>query len=125
MGQQSQSNRQKENSQSERPKGAIPAPAPPRSSDWDPGSTEKERLITASKKPFSETNPQKITSQRKVKAVGSDSTIEHAKIAEKANAVLKQIAEQRKIDVIVQEAAYVSPKADVTDDVIKALNSSK
>ena len=50
---------------------------------------------------------------------------ERAKIAEKANAVLKQIAEQRKLDVIVQEAAYVSPKADVTDDVIKALNSQK
>ena len=50
---------------------------------------------------------------------------ERAKIAEKANLVLRQIAEQRKIDVIVQEAAYVSPKADVTDDVIKALNSLK
>jgi len=50
---------------------------------------------------------------------------ERAKIAEKANLVLKQIAEQRKLDVIVQEAAYVSPKADVTDDVIKALNSLK
>ena len=50
---------------------------------------------------------------------------ERAKIAEKANLVLKQIAEQRKLDVIVQEAAYVSPKADITDDVIKALNSLK
>jgi len=50
---------------------------------------------------------------------------ERAKIAEKANAVLRQIAEQRKIDVIIQEAAYVNPKADVTDDVIKALNSLK
>ena len=50
---------------------------------------------------------------------------ERAKIAEKANLVLKQIAEQRKIDLIVQEAAYASPKADVTDDVIKALNSQK
>ena len=50
---------------------------------------------------------------------------ERAKIAEKANLVLRQIAEQRKIDVIVQEAAYVSPKADITDDVIKALNSLK
>jgi outer membrane protein len=50
---------------------------------------------------------------------------ERAKIAEKANLVLKQIAEQRKIDIIVQEAAYVSPKADITDDVIKALNSLK
>ena len=50
---------------------------------------------------------------------------ERAKIAEKANLVLKQIAEQRKFDVIIQEAAYVSPKADITDDVIKALNSLK
>ena len=50
---------------------------------------------------------------------------ERAKIAEKANLILRQIAEQRKIDIIVQEAAYVSPKADVTDDVIKALNSLK
>ena len=50
---------------------------------------------------------------------------ERAKIAEKANLVLRQIAEQRKIDIIVQEAAYVTPKADVTDDVIKALNSLK
>ncbi|WP_114638267.1 OmpH family outer membrane protein [Polynucleobacter necessarius] len=50
---------------------------------------------------------------------------ERAKIAEKANLVLKQIAEQRKIDIIIQEAAYLNPKADVTDDVIKALNSLK
>ena len=50
---------------------------------------------------------------------------ERAKIAEKANLVLRQIAEQRKLDVIVQEAAFVSPKADITDDVIKALNSLK
>jgi len=50
---------------------------------------------------------------------------ERAKIAEKANLVLRQIAEQRKIDVIIQEAAYVSPRADVTDDVIKALNNLK
>ena len=50
---------------------------------------------------------------------------ERAKIAEKANVVLRQIAEQRKLDIIVQEAAFVSPKADITDDVIKALNSQK
>jgi outer membrane protein len=50
---------------------------------------------------------------------------ERAKIAEKANAVLKQIAEQRKIDVIIQDPAYANPKVDVTDDVIKALNSLK
>jgi outer membrane protein len=50
---------------------------------------------------------------------------ERAKIAEKANLVLRQIAEQRKLDIIVQEAAFVNPKSDITDDVIKALNSQK
>ena len=50
---------------------------------------------------------------------------DRAKIFEKANQALKQIAEQRKIDVIIQDAAYVNPKADVTEDVIKALNSLK
>jgi len=50
---------------------------------------------------------------------------ERAKIAEKANLVLRQIAEQRKLDIIIQEAAFVNPKSDITDDVIKALNSQK
>ena len=50
---------------------------------------------------------------------------ERAKIAEKANQALKQIADQRKIDVIIQDPAYANPKVDVTDDVIKALNSLK
>jgi outer membrane protein len=50
---------------------------------------------------------------------------ERAKIAEKANQALKQIAEQRKIDVIIQDPAYANPRIDVTDDVIKALNSLK
>ena len=50
---------------------------------------------------------------------------ERAKIAEKANLVLRQIAEQRKLDVIIQEAAFVNPKSDITDDVIKALNNQK
>jgi len=48
---------------------------------------------------------------------------ERSKIAQKANQALKAVAEQRKLDLIVQEAAYVNPKIDVTDDVIKALNN--
>ncbi len=50
---------------------------------------------------------------------------ERAKIAEKANQALKQIADQRKLDLIIQDPAYANPKVDVTDDVIKALNSLK
>ena len=50
---------------------------------------------------------------------------ERAKIAEKANIALKQVAEQKKLDIIIQDPAFASPKTDVTDDVIKALNSLK
>ena len=50
---------------------------------------------------------------------------ERAKIAEKANIALKQVAEQKKLDIIIQDPAYGNPKVDVTDDVIKALNSLK
>jgi outer membrane protein len=38
---------------------------------------------------------------------------------------LKQVAEQLKLDLIVQEAAYVNPKIDVTQEVIKVLNSQR
>ena len=47
---------------------------------------------------------------------------ERAKIFEKANQVLKQIVEQKKLDIVVQDAAYVSPKVDITDEVLQALN---
>ena len=50
---------------------------------------------------------------------------ERAKVAEKANIALKQVAEQKKLDLIIQDPAYANPKVDITDDVIKALNSLK
>jgi outer membrane protein len=48
---------------------------------------------------------------------------ERAKIFEKANQVLKTIVEQKKLDLVVQEAAFVSPRVDITNEVIAALNS--
>ena len=51
---------------------------------------------------------------------------ERAKIAERASAALRQIAEQRKIDIIFQESpAYLNPRLDITDEVIKVLNPLK
>lgn len=47
---------------------------------------------------------------------------ERAKIFEKANQVLKQIVEQKKLDLVVQDAAYVSPRVDITNEVLQALN---
>ena len=40
---------------------------------------------------------------------------------ERANRVIKQIAEQEKYDLIIQEAVYRSPRIDITDRVLKAL----
>ncbi|WP_191629110.1 OmpH family outer membrane protein [Pandoraea terrae] len=47
---------------------------------------------------------------------------ELAAVLERANKVIKQIAEQEKYDLIVQEAVYVSPRIDITDKVLKVLN---
>jgi outer membrane protein len=50
---------------------------------------------------------------------------ELAQVLERANRVIRSIAEQRKYDLIVQEAVYVNPRIDITDDVLKALNTSQ
>lgn len=45
-------------------------------------------------------------------------------VIERANRVVKTLAETEKYDLIVQEAVYVNPKHDITDKVLKALNAS-
>jgi outer membrane protein len=49
---------------------------------------------------------------------------ELAAVLDRANKVIKQIAEQDHYDLILQEAVYVSPRIDITDQVIKVLGSS-
>jgi outer membrane protein len=44
---------------------------------------------------------------------------------ERANRVIKQIAESEKYDLILQEAVYRSPRLDITDRVLKALSTEK
>lgn len=46
-------------------------------------------------------------------------------VLERANRVVKQVAEQEKYDLVLQEAVYINPKHDITDKVIKALNAAK
>jgi outer membrane protein len=48
---------------------------------------------------------------------------ELASVVERANKVIRQIAEQEKYDLIIQEAVHWSARADITDKVIKALNA--
>lgn len=46
---------------------------------------------------------------------------EMASVLERANKVIKQVAEAEKFDLIVQEAVYFNPRIDITEKVIKAL----
>jgi outer membrane protein len=46
-------------------------------------------------------------------------------VLERANKAIKQVAETEKYDVVLQEAAYISPKHDITDKVLKVLNAAK
>ena len=45
-------------------------------------------------------------------------------VIERANKVVKSLAEAEKYDLILQEAVYVNPKHDITDKVLKSLNAS-
>lgn len=47
---------------------------------------------------------------------------ELAGLVERAQKVIKQIADQEKYDLIIEEAIHFSPRVDITDKVIKALN---
>jgi outer membrane protein len=46
-------------------------------------------------------------------------------VLDRANRVVKQVAEQEKYDLILQEAVYINPRHDITDKVIRALNSAR
>ena len=46
---------------------------------------------------------------------------ELASVQERANKVIKEIADGEKYDLIVQDAVFASPKIDITDKVLKAL----
>jgi outer membrane protein len=46
-------------------------------------------------------------------------------VVEKLNRVLKQVAESEKYDLILQEAAYINPKLDITDKVMAIMDGAK
>lgn len=46
---------------------------------------------------------------------------EFSAIVEKADAAIKAIAEQQGYDLIIQDAVTVSPRVDITDQVLKAM----
>ena len=42
--------------------------------------------------------------------------------ARRANRIIQDIAKKQKYDLIIQDAIWVSPKVDITEQVIKELN---
>jgi outer membrane protein len=48
---------------------------------------------------------------------------ELAAVVERANRVIKQIFDSEKYDVILQEVVFAGPRVDITDKVIKVLNT--
>lgn len=48
---------------------------------------------------------------------------ERQTVLERANRVLRQVAETEKFDLVLQDAVYVNPRVDLTDKVIRALNA--
>ena len=46
-------------------------------------------------------------------------------VLERANKVVKQVAEAEKYDLVLQEVVYINPKHDMTEKVLKALNAAK
>ncbi len=48
---------------------------------------------------------------------------ELAQVVELANRVIRQLAEQEKYDIIFQDAVYRSPRIDITEKVIQALEA--
>ena len=67
--------------------------------------------------------------QRKQREFQEDVTLrkneELQQVLEKANRVIKQVAESDRYDLILQEAVYINPKHDITDKVLSGLNSAK
>ncbi len=48
---------------------------------------------------------------------------ELAAVVDRANRVIRQIAESEKYDIVFQDAVYVNPRIDVTEKVLKQLNA--
>lgn len=46
-------------------------------------------------------------------------------VVERVNRVIRQLAEQEKYDLVLQEAVYFSGRVDMTDKVLKALSTAK
>ena len=89
--------------------------------------TMSENQRRAKERDFGELNREFQRKQREFREdLNQRRNEELAQVVEQANRIIRQIAEQEKFDIIFQEMpAYVSPRIDITDKVIKALEGGK
>ena len=88
--------------------------------------TMSESQRRAKEREFAELNREFQRKQREFREdLNQRRNEELAQVVEAANRVIRQIAEQEKYDIIFQDAVYASPRIDLTDKVIKALDSGK
>jgi outer membrane protein len=90
------------------------------------GLTMSESDRRAKEREFNDTNREFQRRQREFREdLNLRQNEEMAAIYERLNKIIKQVAEAEKYDLVLQEAVYVSPRIDLTEKVIKALQDSK
>jgi outer membrane protein len=90
------------------------------------GLTMSESDRRAKEREFNETNREFQRRQREFREdLNLRQNEEMASLYERVNRIIKQVAEAEKYDIILQEAVYVSPRIDLTEKVVKALQESK
>ena len=88
------------------------------------GMTLSDSQRRAKEREFSDMNREFQRRQREFREdLNQRRNEELAQIVEQANRVIRQIAQKENYDIIFQDAVYANPRIDITDKVIKALDS--
>lgn len=89
-----------------------------------PTMTESQRA--ARQKEFAEQNRDFQRKQREFQEdLNGRRNEELQQVLDKANKAVKQVADSEKYDLVIQEVVYTNGKHDITDKVLKILNSAK
>lgn len=89
-----------------------------------PAMSELQRA--ARQKEFAEQNRDFQRKQREFQEdLNARRNEELQQVLDKANKAVKQVAESEKYDLVIQEVVYSSARNDITDKVLKILNTSK
>jgi outer membrane protein len=90
------------------------------------GVTMAEATRRNKERDFNDLNREFQRKQREYREdVNQRKNEELSQVIDQANRIIRQIAADEKYDVILQEAAYANPRIDITDKVIKAMESGK